>query len=167
MVETFDEWVGVSLLTDIGGVMPTFTVPVVLTAEGRAHLVLRCDELRAELAELAPLLQEGERDERHVRDYERILAELVSLQAELAAAADLDYRRTKDSLVGRRVEISTDQGERIIVRVVHPLEAPIDDERISWESPLGRLLRDAAVGDDLEVHSPRGLWTCHVERVLD
>lgn len=167
MVETFDECPGVSLRTDIGGVLPTFATPALLTTEGRTHLAARCDQLRAELVDLAPLLQEGERDERHVREYERLLGEVSALEAELAAAADLEARRRKDSLAGRRVQIVTDTGEKIVVRAVHPLEAPVDDERISWDSPLGRVLVNASVGDELTVESPRGSWTCRVGRVLD
>ena len=147
--------------------MPAPINTILLTAEGRQSLADRCDRLRRDLADLAPLLVEGERDERHVLAYERILAEVASLEAELAESADLEARRSVDSLAGRRVEITTDTGESLTVRAVHPLEAPIDEERISWESPLGRVLVGASVGDALTVESPRGAWTCHVSRVLD
>lgn len=147
--------------------MPVRTAAL-LTREGRQHLQMRCERIREELVELSGLLRDVDRDERHVRDYERLLGELHSLEAELAAAGDLRSRRgMRTSLLGRRVEIVDEMGEAFVVRAVHPLEAPVDDERISWDSPLGRLLATAAVGDELIVDSPRGPWRCRVERVLE
>ena len=51
------------------------------------------------------------------------------------------------------------------MRPVHPEEATIDDERISWDSPLGRAIMGASIGDKVEVPSPRGSWTCEVLRI--
>jgi transcription elongation GreA/GreB family factor len=63
------------------------------------------------------------------------------------------------------VEIRDASGDKVRVRPVHPEEATIDDERISWDSPLGSALLGAAVGDLLEVPSPRGSWSCEVVRI--
>ena len=66
---------------------------------------------------------------------------------------------------GALIEILDASGDKVRVRPVHPEEATIDDERISWDSPLGRAIMGAAVGDKVEVPSPRGSWTCEVLRI--
>lgn len=147
--------------------MPRTIAPVLLTEAGRAHLAAQCDRLRAELRDLAPLLQEAERDERHVRDYERILGEVTALEADLASSRLLPSRRRSDAVRrGDLVEVEFADGETFLVRPVHPLEAPIDEERISWDSPLGRVLIGAMPGDEVVVESPRGPWTCRVRRIV-
>jgi transcription elongation GreA/GreB family factor len=48
------------------------------------------------------------------------------------------------------------------VRVVDPVEAFLDDERISSSSPLAVALLGHAVGDQCPVHAPSGVWTATV-----
>lgn len=140
-----------------------------LTQEGRDALLARAERLRREVLEpLRPHLIGPERDERDVADFERALAEIERLEAVVAASTELPRpatgRRARVA-PGARVEIRDAVGDRVWVRPVHPEEATIDDERISWDSPLGSALLGMTVGDTLDVPSPRGSWTCEVLRI--
>ena len=147
----------------LAGAESECVVSPVLTHNGRQALLRRCDELRSDLEMMSPLLREPERDERHVHDFERVLADLTRLEAQLASADTIDLSGDPDVVhVGMLVRIVTEDGEALQVRPVHPLEAPLDDERISWESPLGRELLGASIGDWVSVRSPRGTWRARV-----
>ena len=140
-----------------------------LTETGRRGLEARIDRLRTDVLDpLRPHLIGPERDERDVAEFERALAEIERLQAVIAASVELPKPPTgKRARVapGALVEILDASGDKVRVRPVHPEEATIDDERISWDSPLGRAIMGAAVGDMVEVPSPRGAWTCEVLRI--
>lgn len=140
-----------------------------LTDAGRRGLEARIDRLRSDVLDpLRPHLIGPERDERDVAEFERALAEIERLQAVIAASVELPKPPTgKRARVapGALVEILDVSGDKVRVRPVHPEEATIDDERISWDSPLGRAIMGAAVGDVVEVPSPRGAWTCEVLRI--
>lgn len=140
-----------------------------LTADGRVALAERIQRLRTEVLDpLRPHLIGPERDERDMAEFERAIAEIERLEAVLASAIDLPKpptgRRARVA-AGALVEIRDASGETMRVRPVHPEEATIDDERISWDSPLARALLGSAIGDRLEVPSPRGSWTCEVIRI--
>jgi transcription elongation GreA/GreB family factor len=140
-----------------------------LTEAGRTALQERIDRLHLDVLEpLRPHLIGPERDERDVAEFERALAEIERLEAILAASVELPLaptgRRARVA-PGALVEIRDAAGEKVRVRPVHPEEATIDDERISWDSPLGQALLGAAVGDTFDVPSPRGAWTCEVIRI--
>ena len=144
-------------------------VPPALTEDGREALQARVARLHSDVLDpLRPHLIGPERDERDVAEFERALAEIERLEAIIAASVDLPKpptgRRARIA-PGALVEIRDAAGEKVRVRPVHPEEATIDDERISWDSPLGRALMGAAVGDRLQVPSPRGAWTCEVVRI--
>lgn len=145
------------------------TVAPALTETGRRALEARMDRLRTDVLDpLRPHLIGPERDERDVAEFERALAEIERLQAVVAASVELPKPATgKRARVapGALVEILDASGDKVRVRPVHPEEATIDDERISWDSPLGRAIMGAAVGDMVEVPSPRGAWTCEVLRI--
>jgi transcription elongation GreA/GreB family factor len=148
---------------------PTARVTPALTEEGRRALEERMERLRTDVLDpLRPHLIGPERDERDVAEFERALAEIERLQAVVAASVELPTPPTgKRARVapGALVEIRDASGDKVRVRPVHPEEATIDDERISWDSPLGSALLGAAVGDLLEVPSPRGSWSCEVVRI--
>ena len=140
-----------------------------LTDAGRRGLEARIDRLRTDVLDpLRPHLIGPERDERDVAEFERALAEIERLQAVIAASVELPKPPTgKRARVapGALVEIVDVSGDKVRARPVHPEEATIDDERISWDSPLGRAIMGAAVGDVVEVPSPRGAWSCEVLRI--
>lgn len=148
---------------DRAGQVPAFT------AAGRAALTERVDRLRSEVLDpLRPLLMGPERDERDVAAFERTLAEIERLERLLAASIELDKPatgRTARVAPGALVDVREEGGETLSVRPVHPEEATIDDERISWDSPLGRAIMGARVGDHVEVPSPRGRWVGEVVRI--
>ncbi|TEX49358.1 MAG: hypothetical protein B7C55_13025 [Actinomycetales bacterium mxb001] len=142
-----------------------------LTAEGRRMLQDRVERLHVDVLDrLRPHLMGPDRDERDVAQFERTLAEVARLEGIIAAAAELPAPATgKRARVapGALVEAETDSqpAERMRVRIVHPEEAVLDDERISWTSPLARALLGAQVGEACEVSSPTGTWTCVVKRI--
>ncbi len=147
----------------------TARVTPALTEVGRRALEERTERLRTDVLDpLRPHLIGSERDERDVAEFERALASIERLQAVIAASVELPAPPTgKRARVapGALVEIRDASGDKVRVRPVHPEEATIDDERISWDSPLGSALLGAAVGDRLEVPSPRGSWSCEVVRI--
>lgn len=146
---------------------PTGAVPV-LTADGRRRLNERADRLRDEvLPELRPLLVEWQRDERLVAEFERAQHELDALEGLLAEAMDLPPVAADvfEVGLGARVEIEMPDGERSWVRLVHPAEAYLDDERISVDSPLARALLGAGLGHTVWVPAPTGSWPCRVAQV--
>jgi transcription elongation GreA/GreB family factor len=129
------------------------------------------DRLRAirerELPMLRPLLTAPERDERDVVTFERTVAEAEFLDRLLAVAAPV----VADSFdghvqIGCRVTIKDSSGDTETVRVVAPVEAHLDDERISATSPLGRALMGAKKGQKITIEAPRGTWTAKVVDVV-
>jgi transcription elongation factor GreA len=57
--------------------------------------------------------------------------------------------------VGSKVELEDERGERLQVEISSV-------GGVSPDSPLGRALLGAAVGDTVEVAAPRGAWHAHV-----
>jgi transcription elongation GreA/GreB family factor len=51
------------------------------------------------------------------------------------------------------------------VRPVHPVEAVLDDERISVMSPLSRALLGARVGQTVTVHGPTTTWKATIREI--
>lgn len=146
---------------------PLGGIPV-LTLDGRRRLSERADRLRHEvLPELRPLLVEWQRDERLVAEFERAQHELDALEGLLAEAADLPAvpEGAVDVRLGARVEIEMPDGERTWVRLVHPAEAYLDDERVSSDSPLAQALLGAGLGHTVWVPAPTGSWPCRVAQV--
>ena len=137
---------------------------VMLTAEGRELLQARIDEIAdKELPEMRPLLVEDERDERIVADFERMQAEHDRLVVLLGTAGTIDPAGLGAVVtLGSRVTISDAEGQERVVRVVDPVEAFLDEERISDTSPLATALMGCAVGDTCEVDAPAGTWTATV-----
>lgn len=139
---------------------------LVLTPDGRDELRSRADQLRCQtLPQLRPLLTEAERDERLVAEFERAQAELDRLEQLLAAAAVL--QSDPDAFDGRielgaTVTVELPDGLTETVRIVHPEEAFLDDERVSATSPLAVALLGARVGHTVWVAAPSGTWPCRV-----
>ncbi|HSO03109.1 MAG TPA: GreA/GreB family elongation factor, partial [Candidatus Limnocylindrales bacterium] len=132
--------------------------------EGRASLQARVDQIaHEELPAMRPLLVEDELDERVVADFERLQAEHDRLAVLLGTSGTLDLDRLGAVItLGSRVAITDADGERLIVRIVDPVEAYLDEERISDTSPLARALLGHRVGDQCVVVAPAGTWTATV-----
>jgi transcription elongation factor GreA len=137
---------------------------VMLTPEGRASLQARADEIATEeLPAMRPLLVEDERDERVVADFERLQAEHDRLVVLLGTSGTLDLGRLGSVItLGSRVAVTDADGERLIVRIVDPVEAYLDEERISDTSPLAAALLGHSVGDECTVVAPASTWTAKV-----
>ena len=137
-----------------------------LTPTGARMLEERVADIRGRrLVELTPLLVEHERDERHVAEFEQLLAEadrvdrlLGSAQILVTEPSDFDGRVQ----FGMRVQVRLLDRSTAWVRPVHPQEAALDDERISVTSPLGSALIGAELGDRVMVQAPVGPWACRV-----
>jgi transcription elongation factor GreA len=90
-------------------------------------------------------------------DYERALAELTRLRSVLAGASAVEDRPDDPVVVelGDLVTMEVDGAiERVLI--VDPVEASLDDVRISVNSPLSRALLGHRVGDVVEVVPPVG-----------
>lgn len=137
---------------------------VMLTPTGRASLQERVDEIaEVELPAMRPLLVEDERDERVVADFERLQAEHDRLVVLLGTSGTLDLSELGGQIgLGSRVAFTDADGDRRIVRIVDPVEAALDDERISHSSPLASALMGHAVGDECLVEAPAGTWTARI-----
>ena len=140
----------------------------VLTQDGRLRLEERVARLRDEvMPQLRELLAEPGRDERVVADYERALGELVDLEGLLAEAESLPPAAPGEVALGSRVLVRLGHGGEEVVRIVHPAEAFLDEERISAASPLAAALLGCRVGESVRVHAPRGAYECTVVGLLD
>ncbi|MCU0266937.1 MAG: GreA/GreB family elongation factor [Actinomycetia bacterium] len=139
-----------------------------LTPGGRRLLEQRARVLREEtLSGLAPLIGDSGRDPLVVEQFERATAELVRLDGLLAEAADLPRRAGGRVVAGDLVHVELSDGQRVRVRLVHPVEAFLDDERISCESPLARALLGAAVGESVLVPAPHGTYAARVLEIAE
>jgi transcription elongation GreA/GreB family factor len=140
----------------------------VLTEDGRARLEARAAWLREEvMPPLRDLLAEPGRDERVVADYERALEELVDLEGLLAEAGAIPPAAPGEVALGSRVLVRLGSGSEEVVRIVHPAEAFLDEERISAASPLAAALLGCRIGESVRVHAPRGAYECTVVGLLD
>ncbi len=143
------------------------TVPA-LTDDGRRMLEERLQRLRQEtLVELGALLADPRRDERVVTDFERALGEADSIEALLAAADRLPEPAPGVVQLGSRVVIEMSDGTRERLRIVHPAEAFLDDERVSCESPVAAALLGARIGESVVVSAPAGTYAARVVDLLE
>lgn len=139
-----------------------------LTPGGAALLAERIADIRERrLPELRPHLMGIDRDERMMAEFERLTEEAAAIEAALAESSILtDDPEGFDGRIsiGMRVHVTLADGSTAWVRPVHPVEAFLDDERISILSPLGWVLLGARVDHLVWVASPSGVWGA---RVLD
>lgn len=139
-----------------------------LTDDGRSLLEHRLQQLRKEtLADLGSLLADPQRDERLVGDFERALAEADAIEALLAAAERLPEPDPRIVQMGSRVVIEVSDGTRARLRIVHPAEAFLDEERVSCESPVAVALLGARVGQTVVVQAPAGTYSARVLDLVD
>ena len=106
-------------------------IPVVLTEMGRIELLKQVDHIRkVQLPALAPLITAIDRDERDVAEFTRLTEEANELESFVSEAGKPDLLLDDKSVrLGSVVKVQTEK-EKFKVRVVHPIEAHLDDERI-------------------------------------
>jgi transcription elongation factor GreA len=68
---------------------------------------------------------------------------------------------------GRTAEIVDDSGKTLTWTLVGSTEANLAEGRLSAESPVGKALRDAAVGDEVSIETPKGARTYRVQKLVD
>ena len=128
---------------------------VVLTPEGKQWLLARAAWLASEPH------QTGWGDD----DQARVTAELAYLDSILGQAItteDLPPEQPGVVELGDEVTVEFDAGETERFLLVDPVEAPLDQVRISVESPLARALLGRPVGEQIEVQAPGGRYRCRI-----
>jgi len=142
------------------------SLPLILTEFGRSELQKQINEIReVKLPALAVILNSPDRDERDSAEFIRLTDEASSLESLISEAGKPDVLLKNDKVVlGASVKIQTKK-ETFVVRVVHPSEAHIDDERISAESPLGVAIMGNKKGDQVTIIAPSGNWTALIKSV--
>jgi transcription elongation factor GreA len=97
--------------------------------------------------------------ETRIKRIRQRLANAVVVEADTSASA---------FAFGRTAEVQdVESGQTNTWTLVGAMEADPKQGRLSAESPVGRALRDAPVGEDVKVQTPRGAKTYRVERLLD
>lgn len=137
-----------------------------LTPDGRLLLENRIRLLEATVEELRNAFDEPEGRADAVEGHQRATHELDRLRSLISAAHSVeDVPDDPDTVeLGDTVTIHLANGARETYIIVHPLEAPVDDRRISVESPLAAALLNRHVGDDVEVSVPGGSYHCTILR---
>jgi transcription elongation factor GreA len=140
---------------------------VVLTDEGRACLEDKVRRLRAQvLPELLMALRDPDHTGTLDAEYERALDELSELSYALERAGSEDSVNPHPDVVSLLDEVTIEfaDGERETVRIVHPIEASLDERRISHRSPLAEAILGRRVGEVVEVAAPGGRYRCTIVR---
>src|SRR3954469_19868252 len=142
-----------------------------LTARGRDLVKDKIAALRSiRLPEQLALARADLEDGRLTADYVRLLGELGELERLLAESITVGRKRNHGivefgDLV--TIEFSALHGlrrRRTVERYlfVHPSEAPLDQLRISVDSPLARAVLGQHVGARVDVHAPAGRFFVRV-----
>lgn len=143
---------------------------VVLTQEGFDKLQAELDDLkyvkRKELAERIKLaisygdLKENSeyhsaKDDQAFMETRIIILEKMLNNARIAdtAHADSSTIQVGSNVVLKDIEF----GDTLEYQVVGPAEADVANGKISYESPLGKVLMGKAVGDKINVDAPMGV----------
>ena len=143
---------------------------IMLTPEGLAKLEAELDELknvkRRELAERIKLaLSYGdlkENSEYHSAKEDQAFMEtrILTLERMLRTAKVVDSNSLDTSVVniGSTVTLNDlEFAEQVRYKIVGTEEADVADNKISYESPLGKGLIGRKIGDIIEVDAPVGL----------
>jgi transcription elongation GreA/GreB family factor len=114
---------------------------VILTREGRRLLIERVHSLRVEvLPALRAALEDPERDGRVDAEYQQAVDEVHRLTWLVDHAAIAEDQLGEPAVVELGKAVTVRDGRGVVERflIVHPIEAPLDDLRISVRSPLAR-----------------------------
>ena len=134
---------------------------VVLTSEGQRRLAVRAAWLATELVPRLAHNQDGWAS----GEYERAVSELARLTRILGQALTTHELPPEDPGIvelGDEVVVEFAAGDTERFLVVDPIEAPLDDLRISVESPLAQALVGRRVGEQVEVDAPAGPYQCRI-----
>lgn len=134
---------------------------VVLTSEGQRRLAVRAAWLATELVPRLAHNQAGWAS----GEYERAVTELARLTRILGQAMTTHELPPEDPSIvefGDEVVVEFAAGDTERYLLVDPIEAPLDDLRISVESPLAQALIGRRVGEQVEVDAPAGRYRCRI-----
>jgi transcription elongation factor GreA len=139
-----------------------------LTVQGRRLLEERMGDRERMLEELRAAVHEPGRSTDTVESYHRATQEVDHLRSLLDAAGTVENVPDDPTIVelGDDVTIRLEEGVEETYIVVHPAEAPVEDERISSESPLGRALLGRRVGETVEIDLRTGAYRCTITRAM-
>jgi transcription elongation factor GreA len=148
-----------------------------ITAEGLRDLEAELAELegpgRKRMAERIKAARElgdlKENADYHIakEDQAHLETKIKRLRMRLRDAVVVEVGATDDRFAfGRTAEVVDDAGTTHTWTLVGPTEADMSAGRMSAESPVGSALRDAAVGADVVVDTPRGSRTFTVSRLV-
>jgi transcription elongation GreA/GreB family factor len=127
----------------------------VLTPEGKQWLLARAAWLASELD------KPGWADEGHGRGTSE-LAHLDRILGQAITTAELPPERAGVVELGDEVTVEFAAGDTERFLLVDPVEAPLDQLRISVESPLAQALLGRRVGEQAEVQAPAGRYRCRI-----
>lgn len=135
-----------------------------LTEQGRRLLEEHIRVLEATVEQLRRALDDPELRMDSIDGYQQAVRELASLQSHLDSAGAIEDIPDDPRVVelGDTVAIRLDDGTEETYIIVNAVEARVEDQRISIESPLGRALLGHHVGDTVEVPVPAGSYGCRI-----
>jgi transcription elongation factor GreA len=155
-------------------------------AEGEAITAAGLVSLKEELAELEgparsamaarikaarELGDLSENAEYHIakEDQAHLETRIKRLRERLRGAEVVEVDRSAAGFAfGRTAEVTdVESGERNVWTLVGATEADLAEGRLSAESPVGRALRDAPVGETVTIETPRGERVFRVERLVE
>ena len=150
-----------------------------ITASGIEALRVELEELegprRREMAKRIKAARElgdlKENAEYHIAkdDQAHLETRIKRLRERLSKAVVVEPDKSASTFAfGRTAEVrDVESGQTSTWTLVGATEADAKQGRLSAESPVGRALRDARVGEDVTFETPRGAKTYRVEELLD
>ncbi len=138
---------------------PATSSPIVLTADGRDWLAARRERIVERLTRVDEDLAADRTaellDERATLTDQ--LDELTDVLRRAVAPGEISDDPTVVEL-GDEVDIVFPGDDRETFLVVHPVEAGMDEQRTSAESPLAKAVLGHRVGDQVTVTTPGGVY---------
>jgi len=150
-----------------------------ITAEGIEALRVELEELegpgRREMAKRIKAARElgdlKENAEYHIAkdDQAHLETRIKRVRERLRKAVVVEADKSASTFAfGRTAEVrDVESGQTSTWTLVGATEADAKQGRLSAESPVGRALRDARVGEDVKFETPGGVKTYRVEELLD
>ncbi|MEO8091102.1 MAG: transcription elongation factor GreA [bacterium] len=134
-----------------------------LEGRGRTEMAARIKAAR-ELGDLK------ENAEYHIakEDQAHLETRIKRLRNKLRTAAVVETDAAAGSFAfGRTAEVLDEATDKVHTwTLVGSTEADLAAGRMSAESPVGRALRDTAVGESVKIHTPRGFKTYTVRKLV-
>ena len=94
-------------------------------------------------------------------------ARIKELEGSISASEVIDPTQHFGNrvLFGATVTVVDEDDKKFIYQIVGRFEADINNNRISNSSPLGRALISRQIGDDVEVHTPKGKKYYEIQKI--